>query len=300
MSGPGTSDREQLAATVLATLSFLIAIVGALAFAVVYIRGPEVVPAYTQLLGVSAMLAFGGAGAGVVFWAHGLMPQGPDIEKRKFTGPSPEERERTATVLKESTEAIGRRGLLGRLLFGALGAIGVAMLLPFRSLGRAPFPERARTGWKAGRRLVTEDGRPVRIDEMAENSVLTVFPERRVRDADSQTLLLRLPPEIIRPLEGRESWSPEGHIAYSKVCTHAGCPVGLYQVDTQRLLCPCHHSAFSVLRGATPIFGPATRPLPQLPLGVDREGYLIALGDYDVPVGAGFWTWPSAARKGTP
>lgn len=299
MSEPGASDREQLASTVLAAVSFLVATAGAVAFAVVYVRGPDAVPAFTQILGATLMLAFGGAGAGLTFWAHGLMPQGPDEEERESQGPEPEARERMEAVFEENTRAVGRRTLLGRLLFAALGTTGVASLLPLRSLGRAPFPERARTGWQAGSRLVTDDGLPVRVDEMAENSLLTVFPERRVRDADSQTVLLRVPQHMLRPLEGREGWSPEGHIAYSKVCTHAACPVGLYQVESQRLLCPCHQSAFNVLNGAAPIFGPATRPLPQLPLGVDDEGFLIALGDFDVPVGAGFWTWPSAARKET-
>ena len=78
-------------------------------------------------------------------------------------------------------------------------------------------------------------------------------------------------------------------VAYSKVCPHAGCPVGLYEPDTHRLYCPCHQSVFDVLDAAEPKSGPATRPLPQLPLAVDADGYLVARSDYTEPIGPGFW-----------
>jgi ubiquinol-cytochrome c reductase iron-sulfur subunit len=117
-----------------------------------------------------------------------------------------------------------------------------------------------------------------------------VFPEDDIGGADSQTILIRpaltaLP--ATRP--GRDNWGPAGYLAYSKVCTHAGCPVGLYQEETQQLLCPCHQSLFDVLDGAEPVFGPAPRPLPQLPLYVDQHGVLRAQADYDEPIGPGFW-----------
>ncbi|MGH7735831.1 MAG: ubiquinol-cytochrome c reductase iron-sulfur subunit, partial [Gemmatimonadales bacterium] len=82
---------------------------------------------------------------------------------------------------------------------------------------------------------------------------------------------------------------PQGYVAYSKLCTHAGCPVGLYQDNTQQLVCPCHQSMFDVLKGAQQTFGPAPRPLPQLPLMVDAEGFLRAQRGYHEPVGPGFW-----------
>lgn len=287
-------------ATVVAAICFLIGMAGAFAFAAIYTVGPDAVRGmHTQALGVSFAIALGGLGAGLVAWAHGLMPQGPDVEEREFEHADASARREMTRTYRQNTERIGRRSLLGRLLGAAAGVLGVAALFPLRSLGRSPFPERAKTGWRPGVRLVKETGDPVRIDDLALNSVLTVFPEGRVREADSQTLLLRVPPELIEPVEGREGWTPRGHLAYSKVCTHAGCPVGLYQVEQQRLFCPCHQSAFDVLHAATPIFGPATRSLPQLPLGVDDEGFLIALEDFDTPVGPGFWTWPSARRQET-
>jgi ubiquinol-cytochrome c reductase iron-sulfur subunit len=102
-------------------------------------------------------------------------------------------------------------------------------------------------------------------------------------------VLVRVDPARLRTRKGRESWAPQGNLAFSKICTHVGCPVGLYQESTHELLCPCHQSTFDVLDGARPVFGPATRSLPQLPLAVDPEGYLVAQHDFDEPVGPGFW-----------
>jgi ubiquinol-cytochrome c reductase iron-sulfur subunit len=118
---------------------------------------------------------------------------------------------------------------------------------------------------------------------------LTVFPEGHTGSADSQTVLIRVDTSTLQPLPGRESWSPDGYLAYSKICTHAGCPVGLYEQSSNSLFCPCHQSVFDVLEGAKPIAGPATRPLPQLPLEIGADGFLRAQGDYIEPVGPGFW-----------
>ncbi|MGB0114011.1 MAG: Rieske (2Fe-2S) protein [Ilumatobacteraceae bacterium] len=87
----------------------------------------------------------------------------------------------------------------------------------------------------------------------------------------------------------------EGWVAYSKICTHAGCSVGLFGVDSRppdvlrQLVCPCHQSVFDPVDAARPVGGPATRSLPQLPIGVDDEGFLVALSDFDRPVGPLAW-----------
>jgi ubiquinol-cytochrome c reductase iron-sulfur subunit len=166
----------------------------------------------------------------------------------------------------------------------------VAALFPIRSLGSRPGRSLYRTDWRPGRRLVTEDGGPLRPDELVPHSVVTVYPEGHVESADAQTLLIRLPDEVEPP--GPDGWTVGGLCAFSKICTHAGCPVGLYQAATQELFCPCHQSTFSVPAGAEPTFGPATRPLPQLPLAVDDAGFLVAQSDFPEPVGPGFWTRP--------
>jgi ubiquinol-cytochrome c reductase iron-sulfur subunit len=100
---------------------------------------------------------------------------------------------------------------------------------------------------------------------------------------------MRVEPGLIVPLPGRETWTPDGYVVYSKICTHAGCPVGLYQRETQQLLCPCHQSSFDVLHHAKPVFGPAAAPLPQLPIELGADGFLRATGDFSEPVGPSFW-----------
>jgi ubiquinol-cytochrome c reductase iron-sulfur subunit len=102
-------------------------------------------------------------------------------------------------------------------------------------------------------------------------------------------VLIKVQPGSVRPRKGRESWSPGGNVAYSKICPHVGCPVGLDVESTHQLVCPCHQSTFDVLDGARPLFGPATRSLPQLPLAIDPEGFLVAQSDFHEPVGPGYW-----------
>ena len=125
------------------------------------------------------------------------------------------------------------------------------------------------------------------VDSFIGRMIANIAAMARILDA--QTVLVRVGDGTLAPRPGRESWSPEGLLAFSKVCTHAGCPVGLYQADTHQLLCPCHQSAFDVLDRARPTFGPATRALPQLPLVVDDEGYVRAQSDFHEPVGPAYW-----------
>ncbi|HVL51688.1 MAG TPA: Rieske (2Fe-2S) protein, partial [Actinomycetota bacterium] len=186
-----------------------------------------------------------------------------------------------------------RRKFLFRMLGAAAAAMGLALVFPIRSLGPSPGTSLLRTSWARGIRMVREDGRLVQASDLAQGGVITVFPEGHTDQADSQTLLIRVDPATIQAPEGREDWTADGLIAYSKICTHAGCPVGLYRVATHDLFCPCHQSTFDVLDGAKPIAGPATRALPQLPIEVDDEGYLVARDDFSEPVGPSFWNMPT-------
>jgi ubiquinol-cytochrome c reductase iron-sulfur subunit len=145
------------------------------------------------------------------------------------------------------------------------------------------------TAWRRGSLVVDETGGPVRVDTIALNGVVTVFPEGHVGANDAQAIIVRVEDTLLDLPAGRETWAPLGNVCYSKLCTHAGCPVGLFLAQYKQLQCPCHYSAFDVLRGAVPVFGPATTPLPQLPLYVDDSGYLRALGGFSAPVGPGFW-----------
>ncbi len=138
--------------------------------------------------------------------------------------------------------------------------------------------------------MVNESGEVVRAADVPDDGLLTVFPEGAVGAADAQTVLVRVDAALLHLPPGRESWAPDGLLAYSKVCSHAGCPVGLYEADRHELLCPCHQSSFDVLRGALPVAGPAAWSLPQLALVVDADGSLRATGDFSAPVGPGWWS----------
>ncbi len=264
-------------------VAFVVATLSALALAGVYVSGGQ-----PQAEGALLFVSLGGVGVGLVLWGRHLLGDQEVTEERKEMEASEEEREEVGAAF-ESDAGLGRRRFLVRLLAGAAGALGLAALFPVRSLGPSPGERLRRTAWRPGVRLIDQEGRLVRADTVTPGGILTVFPEGHTEAADAQAVLVRVEPERIRHRKGRETWAPEGNVAYSKICTHVGCPVGLYQAPTHELVCPCHQSTFDVLDGARPLFGPATRSLPQLALAVDPEGFLIAQGDFDEPVGPGYW-----------
>ncbi len=268
----------------LAALAFVLSALASLGLAVVYVTGGQ-----AQLEGVLLGIGLGGLAVGLIAWAKHLMPTGPFVQARKVTLRQPEELEEVEESLDQSAATVGRRRFLGRLLAVSVGAFGLAAVFPIRSLGTRPGRALFHTSWRKGSRAVTDAGQPIRPTDLPVDGVLTVFPEGAVGTEDSQTLLIRLPAGDYRPLPGREGWAPGDVGAFSKICTHAGCPVGLYRADSKELYCPCHQSVFEVLDGARPAAGPATMPLPQLPLDVDGDGYLVARSDYTEPVGPGFW-----------
>jgi ubiquinol-cytochrome c reductase iron-sulfur subunit len=291
---PPDSERPRLAVSV-AALAFGVAVLGAIAFVLVYVtvRGEH----QTQLLGASLLLACAGLGVGLVVWAQGAMPPGPHVEDRRgFGGPTDPDDE-DVDELEHDTEEMARRSLLGRLLLGALSAVGLSTLVPFLSFGPREEVELSDNGWGRGVRLVRPDGTPVRTDTLEIGGAIPVLPQDTERRADSQVMLVRLAQDgQVDVGRGRREWTAAGHVAYSRLCSHMGCSVGLYQSDTQTLVCPCHQSAFRVSDGAAPEFGPATRPLPQLPIGVDEEGFLVATGSFDRPVGTATWKYPARVQ----
>jgi ubiquinol-cytochrome c reductase iron-sulfur subunit len=266
--------------------AFVVAVLAALGlFAVYWSRGRG----QPQLEGILLAVVTGGIGAGIVIWAKHFMPHGPFSEPRGEIASPTEERAAFVDELERGGEQIARRGFLGRLLAAAVGALGLAMLLPIRSLGPRPGRGLKTTGYRDGVRLVTGDGQPVAAATLAVGGVLTVYPENDTTAGDAPTLLIHLDPGTNKPRSGREDWAAGDLVAYSKLCSHMGCPVGLYQAQQGLLLCPCHQSTFDVPDGCRPIFGPATRSLPQLPVAIDGSGYLVAKGDFSGPVGPGFW-----------
>ena len=268
--------------------AFGLTVAAAVGFAAVYWTGGQ-----TQLEGVLLALAFAGLAYGLGAWSARLMPQGPFVEEHEPFGSSRGERAAFAAEFEEDLEAISRRRLLGRALALAVGALGAALLFPVRSLGPRPGRALYQTPWQGGAQAVTADGRPVRAADLAVGSVLTVFPRGQVEAGDAAALLVRVDPGALRPPPDRAGWSPDGLVAHSKLCTHAGCPVGLYEQGSSLLFCPSHQSVFDLLDGARPISGPATRPRPQLPLEISSEGYVRARDDFEGPVGPGFWSRPT-------
>ncbi len=240
-----------------------------------------------QAEGVLLAIALGGFGAAIVIWAIGLLRAPTEAEPRHPLRSSEEMHQATEAAL--DIDAITRRRFLVRLLGGAGAFLAAALVLPAFSLGPQPGRSLFRTSWRTGSRVVGEDGNPIKPGDLVEGAVATVFPDGAVGQADSQTLLIKVRPADLQLAADRRDWAPDGVVAYSKVCTHAGCPVGLYRAQQHELLCPCHQSTFDVLRGAVPTFGPAARPLPQLPLDVDDAGYLVARGDFPEPIGPSFW-----------
>ncbi len=230
-------------------------------------------------------------GFGIAAWGKYLTPRGPFEEPRHILhGTQLEQEAFQAAVVERAEVVIGRRPFLIKLLAMAGGITAVVMAFPLlRSLGPLPGKSLFHTPWRKGSRVVTASGRAITVDDLEVGGILTVFPEQAPGSAVAQTLLIRVATEPIVTQPGRETWGPAGYLAFSKVCTHAGCPVTLYEEQFQQLLCPCHQSLFDIYDGAVPVFGPAPRPLPQLPLMVDDQGYLRAQADYDQPIGPGFW-----------
>lgn len=247
----------------------------------------------SRWLGVSLGIGAAAFGIALTSWGKYLMPQGPFEEPRKLMAVTKDQRDLVVgDFVSRGKVAIQRRSFLAKAMGAAAGIFGIVAAFPLiRSLGPLPKNELYTTKWRKGSYLTTIAGTKVHVDDVDVGGILTVFPEDNVGGALSQTVLIRLQQSgdiVTKP--GREDWGPHGYVAFSKVCTHAGCPVALYEELTEQLLCPCHQSLFDVREGAEPIFGPAPRPLAQLPLYVDSSGYLRAQKGYDEPVGPGFWS----------
>ncbi len=265
-------------------LAFAVAILASIALAWVYAIGGQ-----PQAEGIFLALALAGIGIGLVSWAHRFLPA-EEVEEHRAPLASPAAELEALEDDLDLAEEVGRRKILVRMLGGVAAAFGVAVLFPLRSLGPRPGQGLTTTPMGKGVRLVTPEGSPVKPGDIATSGVLTVMPEGHLDDANSPTLLIRLTAQQFGPQTSREGYGLGTLVAFSKICTHAGCPVGLYESNQGLLFCPCHQSTFDVTKGCKVIFGPAPRDLPQLPIGMDDDGYLVAEGDFERPVGPGFWT----------
>ena len=248
-------------------------------------------------LGLTGALLFIGIGA--IAWARQLMPDTEIIAERHELRSKDEDRQAFVETVKTqgATAGIGRRPLIKRTLGAALGLVGLSPLLLLRDLGPLPGKKLEETSWKAGTRLVTDPGnQPIKASSLEVGAVVQTLPElpageeRHLEDvAKDPVLLIRLRPNDFNLTKEQLDKTHEGIIAFSKICSHMGCAIALYEQQTHHLLCPCHQSTFDVTRAAKVIFGPAARPLPQLAITVDSEGYLVARAPFSQPVGPSFW-----------
>ncbi len=281
MSAGNAPDTRRIERVI--ALLFAVSAVAGVALLGVYLAGGQ-----TQVEAVLLALSLGGIGAGIIAWSQWLLPGTLKIEARH-----PAEEAANAAAEQEILDEealITRRSLLVRALAGALTGLAAALAIPVLSLGPAPGRGLFQTPWRrGGLRLVGLDGQPINAANLPLEGVVTAFPEGYVGSADGQTLLIRVAPGLLRLPPDRQAWAPDGYVAYSKLCTHAGCPVGLYRATEHRLICPCHQSTFDVLDGARPVFGPAARPLPQLPIQLQADGTFVATADFSAPVGPAFW-----------
>jgi ubiquinol-cytochrome c reductase iron-sulfur subunit len=252
-------------------------------------------------LGIGITLGLLGIGLGAVHWAKQLMREDESVEYRHGTRGTEETRAKAVEVfeLGDQESGFGRRTLIRNSLIGALVLTPVPAVALFRGLApdNNPIPLLQHTMWKKGLKLTHDPtGVPIKAADVTLGSVFHVIPEGLLQRSDAleqkakaAVLLMRLLPDQLHVTKGRETWNYEGIIAYSQICTHVGCPVALYEQQTHHLLCPCHQSQFDMTHEARVIFGPARRPLPQLPITIDSEGYLIARSDFHEPVGPDFW-----------
>ncbi|MEU0967732.1 Rieske 2Fe-2S domain-containing protein [Streptomyces sp. NPDC005917] len=250
-------------------------------------------------LGLTLGVALFCIGAGAVHWARTLMSDVEVADERHPIEAPPEVRAKVHADFKEGAKesGIGRRKLIRNTMFGALTLVPLSGVVLLRDLGPLPGTSLRHTEWSKGKLLVNMNtNEPLRPSDVTVGSLTFAKPEGleetdeefQNKIAKAALMIVRLQPDNIKDKRELE-WAHEGIVAYSKICTHVGCPISLYEQQTHHVLCPCHQSTFDLSDGARVIFGPAGHALPQLRIGVSEEGYLQALGDFEEPVGPAFW-----------
>jgi ubiquinol-cytochrome c reductase iron-sulfur subunit len=310
----GTKAERRAERTVSAI--FLLGFLAAVAFIVVFCgavpfewrlpgTGNQNYRYFTPLVGGLLGLTLACIGIGSVLWAKWLLPEEEAVQDRHDGASDMTEQILGVGTLISGFEdtGIARRSMLKTTVGLAGGALGVVPLVALvgamiKKPNRGPHQSLFHTSFGPGVPLVYYDGRRVSPDDLQPGGLATVFPgvEGGTREADAPTLLIRLRPgQTVKARKGQADFGWGDYVAFSKICTHAGCPASLYEQKTGRLLCPCHQSQFDVLQDAKPVFGPATRSLPKLPLDVDLvdgRQYFKARADYPEAIGPSFWERP--------
>jgi len=304
-AGPDNPATAKTAEKVVAAC-FILSMLASIGFIAAYV-GLEVHSVDATLrsnlaLGLSMSVAFLAMGVGATIWVRSIMPNVEQVEERHVLASGEPEREAFTKTFTEGAEASGfvKRPLLRRTLIAASVPLAVAPLVVLRDLGPLPGTSLRHTVWRNGTRMVVYGpDTPLRAADFSiPGQMITVAPEGYTENQDvlakAVTIIIKFAPGVLVPNRPGQpgtimNWTVDNIVAYSKICTHVGCPVALYEQTTHHILCPCHQSTFDATNGAQVLFGPAPRPLPQLPIGVDSEGFLIAKSDYHEPVGPAFW-----------
>lgn len=296
-----------------AALLFILAIVAYVVIPVdegveIPLAGP--VGALNLALGLTFGLGILFVGLGAIHWARKLMP-GTEVVAQRHTMRSPEDERAEAVAAFDrglSDSGFASRPIIRRSLLGAMVLLPLPLVVMLRDLyvapsgAPSPVEQLSETIWGTGVRVVSDVAeRPLKLDDIPVGGLVAANPENlhEVEELDGNLnarakaaiILVRMDPaEIVseQAPEG-EQWSVEGVLAFSKICTHVGCPIALYEQRTHHLLCPCHQSTFDLADSGNVVFGPAARRMPQLPITVDEEGFLVAASDFQEPVGPSFW-----------
>ncbi|MBB4930820.1 ubiquinol-cytochrome c reductase iron-sulfur subunit [Lipingzhangella halophila] len=309
----GHSEEEQRRGEKVAAVWFTIAFLTGMGFVVAFflfppdsISDPRMGQYSTMALGGTLGLALFAIGAGMTVWARRVMPHYEVSSPYDELPSAPEEKGSFGQFFMKGADESGftRRPLMRRTLLLAMAPLGIAPIVLLRDTGPLPGDKLKHTMWEKGMHMVAEGThrRLTAADLETDGSMISALPYSEPtaehphglslnEQAKTSIILIKMPAEDWKPgmTEQQRNWTHDNIVAYSKICTHVGCPAALYEQTTHRILCPCHQSTFDAANGAEVVFGPAHRPLPQLPITVDNEGYLVADGDFSSPVGPTFW-----------
>jgi ubiquinol-cytochrome c reductase iron-sulfur subunit len=290
---------------------FLLSALLVVAFVVAYVviptdslvnLGPVGILSTSNLvLGLTFGLAVLLIGIGAIHWAKKLMSDEEIVDERHPIGSPQEDKDAALEAFQTGLAESGfvERKLVRRTLIGALALFPIPLIVLLKDMGPAPGDSLRHTIWHKDSRIVVDvTGQKIRPEDLTVGALVSASPEdlNAIQEAEgnqnarakASIILVRLKPEEIRSQQG-EGWDYEGILAFSKICTHVGCPIALYQQRTHHLLCPCHQSTFDLADSGSVVFGPAARRMPQLPITVDADGYLVAQSDFQEPVGPSFW-----------
>lgn len=304
---PRAAKRAERQVAAMFTLSGLFTILFVVAYVAIPASSRVALPLFgvtstsNLILGTTFGLAILLIGIGAIHWAKKLMSDVELVQERKEIRPKLEEQQAAMELARIGADESGikERKLIRRSLLGALALFPLPFLVLLRDLGPAPRGELRTTAWNRGLAVVTDIAyEKVRPEDIPVGNLISAMPENILEiqheehtlneRGKSAIILVRMRPEDIKSQQG-EGWDYQGILAFSKICTHAGCPIALYEQRTHHLLCPCHQSIFDLSDSAQAIFGPARRRLPQLPIEVDNEGFIVARAGFQEPVGPSFW-----------